>query len=159
MVSRLSERKDGGLPYSRLGEDIIGGVDARSTMELRIAMRRVGPLVIYPVSFQNEYGAESKENLSCRHLVKEEATQVIELGSSNQVEVEGSSENVVELDNLRKEGTSMLEFGRRLGLSYGSNESEVLQQVFIWEVEEAYGSSSQGIYQKLPKSEGVEEGC
>lgn len=72
---------------------------------------------LFSVPFQKAYGEESKEDLSHRHLVEEKATQVIELGSSDQVE-EGSSENAVEFDNLKKEATSVLKLGKRLGLSF-----------------------------------------
>lgn len=56
--------------------------------------------------------------------------------------MEGSSENGDVLDSLRKEAASVLELGRSLSLSYGTNESKMLQQVFSWEVEKAYGPSS-----------------
>lgn len=72
---------------------------------------------LFSVPFQKAYGEENKDDLSRRHLVEEEATQVIELGSSDQVE-EGSSENAVEFDNLKKEATSVLKLGKRLGLSF-----------------------------------------
>lgn len=55
-------------------------------------------------------------------------------------------------DILRMEATSVIDLGRRFGMSYDSNEPELLQQVLRWEANEAGSLEPTGIPQKTSSS-------
>lgn len=80
-------------------------------------------------SVWGESEVEFEDGVRRRQSVKKEGTQIMESESSNQLGVEGLTDSIELSEILRMEATSVLDLGRMLGLSYGLNEFELLQQV------------------------------
>lgn len=87
-------------------------------------------------SVLGESEVEFEGGVRRRQPVVKEGTQILESESSNQLDVEGLTDTIDVSDIVRMEATSVLDLSRKLGLSYGSNEPELLQQVLSWEVDE-----------------------
>lgn len=106
-------------------------------------------------SVRGESEVEFEDGIRWRQPMEEkERTPIMESGNSNKLDAEGHANSIEASKILRMEATSVLDLGRKLGLSYGSNEFELLQQVLSWEADEACVLTSIGLEQKTPSKEG-----